>query len=288
MYEILKSFIDRIAVKDIFVRPFTLFGFNRNIQQINWGYIPFYKPEDILVEDGMVNPDFKETRSGLTRSKIEWIVYHETGNTNIYAKAKGHSNYIQSGPKGVSWHFTVDDTQIFQHIPIYEVAWHAGDGTKPKGVWTKDEHILLGGGNMFGVGIETCVNEGVNYNKVMRKTAKLIGAKLLIDCNLTIDAVKQHYDFSGKNCPQGIRNANRFQEVLDLIQMEYYAEKHNFKELVFHWASLSPKYLDQEGYIIGEPKDQTKVSYMVTVKNKHVSYTFGPYITTIHIKEEGV
>lgn len=282
MQKLLEQFIQMIVKPDIYVKEFTMYGFNKNVTKKNWGYIPFYTPSPIEIENGLVDPVKKDTRPGITRSKVEWIVYHETGNTNSMADARGHMKYVQSGPRGVSWHFTVDDHKIYQHIPIHEVAWHAGDGTRAKGDWSKDGVPLLGGGNMSGVGVETCVHEEVDYNKVMRLASKLIGSKLLFDCDLTIDKVKQHYDFSGKNCPQSLREAGRFQEVLDLIAMEYFAKQHKLEECYFNWTTLTPKYLDKEGYIIHEPKEGTKVSYMVNVTKEGMNYSFGPFTSTIH------
>lgn len=282
MRELLDELIQMIVKKDLYVTDFVMYGFNKNVTKKNWGYIPFYKPSHLDIENGLVDPAKKDTRPGITRSKIEWIVYHETGNTNFMADAAGHTRYIQNGPRGVSWHFSVDDHKIYQHIPIHEVAWHAGDGTRPKGEWSKDGVPLLGGGNMSGIGIETCVHEEVDYNKVMRLASKLIGSKLLFDCNLTINEVKQHYDFSGKNCPQSLRSADRFQEVLDLIHMEHFAKKNQLDEYYFNWTSLTPKYLDNEGYIINEPKEGTKVSYMVNAIKDGINYSYGPFTSTIH------
>ena len=50
----------------------------------------------------------------------------------------------------MSWHYTVDDHAIVQHLPDYETAYHAGDG--------KD-----GPGNTTSIGIEICVNAGGDF-----------------------------------------------------------------------------------------------------------------------------
>ena len=58
----------------------------------------------------------------------------------------------------------------------------------------------IGGGNLNSIGIESCVYQGVDFNMVMRRLAKLT-AMLLITYHLTSKDVKQHYDFSGKKLP---------------------------------------------------------------------------------------
>jgi N-acetylmuramoyl-L-alanine amidase len=49
-----------------------------------------------------------------------FVTVHETGNTNRGANARAHGNYLRSNDAAnvpVSWHYTVDDTEIVQHLP---------------------------------------------------------------------------------------------------------------------------------------------------------------------------
>lgn len=158
-------------------------------------------------------PTFGKVRPGTKRTK-KWIVIHETGNPNKGANAKGHSAYMKNlaaaNTTYTSWHYTVDDTCAYHHIPDDEVAWHASDSTKE------------GGGNMAGIGIEICVNSDGNFAKARDNAAWLV-AKLLKENNLTISAVKQHYDFAPdkKNCPQTIRDKGLWNDFLSAIQKYY-------------------------------------------------------------------
>ena len=77
-----------------------------------------------------------------------------------------------------------------------------------------------GGGNQRGIGIELCVNEGGNFDHTMRNAAQLT-AYLLLKYNLTLDAVKQHRDFSGKNCPRTIISQNKWNDFLNMVQGAY-------------------------------------------------------------------
>lgn len=142
-------------------------------------------------------------------SKKKWIVIHETGNQSPNAGAKNHATYIKNLAKQnktyLSWHYTVDDKEIYQHIPDNEISWHAGDGQK------------INGGNIAGIAIEICVNSNSDFNKALDNAASLVGY-LLFKYKLPITAVKQHFDFSGKNCPQKIRETGRWSEFIKLCE----------------------------------------------------------------------
>lgn len=161
--------------------------------------------EDIIPQKG------GKVRPGEVRTK-KFITIHETGNFSKGANAKNHSIYLKNlaiaNTTYVSWHYTVDDTCAYHHIPDDEIAWHAGDGRKE------------GGGNMASIGIEICVNPDGDFNKSMDNAAWLT-AKLLKENNLTISAVKQHHDFSGKNCPQTIREKGLWNSFLTTVKKYY-------------------------------------------------------------------
>lgn len=134
--------------------------------------------------------------------KIKYVVIHETGNASKGANAKGHSAYLKEGGAGnVSWHYTVDEREIYHHIPDNEVAWHAGERT----------------GNTYGIGIELCVNSDGDFEKTFENGAKLT-AYLLEAYDLEIEDVKQHFDFNGKNCPQTIRETERWDEFIGRVK----------------------------------------------------------------------
>lgn len=123
--------------------------------------------------------------------KPEYLTIHQTGNTNPGADAKMHNRYVHNNAPNPSWHFTVDDKVIYQHLPLNENGWHAGDGAN-------------GPGNRQSIGIEICENRDGNRAAAEANAAWLV-AKLLKDYGLGLDRVKQHYDWSGKNCPRVLR-----------------------------------------------------------------------------------
>ena len=133
--------------------------------------------------------------------------------------AQGLNEYIHTTDRIASWHFSVDDKEAYQELKLGEVGWHAGDGSYSYGDYYYNEdykYWSIGGGNNNSIGIEMCVYSGCDFNMVMRNTAKLV-SKLLIQYNLTPSDVRQHHDFSGKNCPQVIREAGRWAEMIELI-----------------------------------------------------------------------
>jgi N-acetylmuramoyl-L-alanine amidase len=123
-----------------------------------------------------------------------YVTIHDTANPGAGANAKAHAAYLKGAAAAAipaSWHFTVDDKVIYQHLPLSENGWHAGDGTN-------------GTGNRQSIGIEICENRDGNRAAAEANAAWLV-AKLLKDHGLGLDRVKQHYDWSGKNCPRVLR-----------------------------------------------------------------------------------
>lgn len=60
----------------------------------------------------------------------EYITIHNTANISVGADAESHAKYMQGGGKNItaSYHYVVDDKEIYKLLPENEVAWHAGDG----------------------------------------------------------------------------------------------------------------------------------------------------------------
>lgn len=167
--------------------------------------------------------------------KPEYITVHDTGNTNIGADALLHGKYVKNPSTSDSWHFTVDDKQIVQHLPLNENGWHAGDGRK-------------GTGNRKSIGIEICMNKGIDRAKAEELAAKL-SAYLMKKCGIPITKVVQHNHWSGKNCPQIIRSrANGWEKFTKSI--ETYAnlsqvpkwQEDAFRELVRKGIIGTPSY----------------------------------------------
>jgi len=149
-------------------------------EKVNMNIIQDFIPVGRRNRPGRVNP-------------MLFVTVHETGNTSRGAGARNHANYLKGNDaanRPVSWHYTTDDKETYQHLPETEDAFHAGDGA--------------GNGNRQSIGIEMCVNSDGDFLKTIDRTAVLV-ADICRRRNIPIENVVQHNRWSGKNCPKNIR-----------------------------------------------------------------------------------
>lgn len=148
---------------------------------------------------------------------VKYIVIHNTGNFKESASAEAHRHYLKGftqGQRPLSWHYTVDDERIYKSLPEEESAYHAGDGAE-------------GDGNLYGVGIEICLNKQPENSPPTEpfikavKRAAILTAELMKKYSLTIDSVRQHNSFSGKNCPSVMRQYGMWEEFLSDVMNHY-------------------------------------------------------------------
>ncbi|WP_374020231.1 N-acetylmuramoyl-L-alanine amidase family protein [Paenibacillus thiaminolyticus] len=97
-----------------------------------------------LLPDGRPNKPNRAMRP-------QYITIHNTD--NLTGTTELHSRYVLNGSGGEqkSWHYTVDEHDIYQHLRDDEQGWHAGDGNGP-GDWTS-------------IGIEVCMYQGMDEPK---------------------------------------------------------------------------------------------------------------------------
>jgi N-acetylmuramoyl-L-alanine amidase CwlA len=120
------------------------------------------------------------------------ITIHNTG--NIGAPAKNNHNYMKNcnknGSRIASWHFTVDDKEIYQAVPTNYKAWHAGNAT----------------GNNSSIGIEICMFNDAERQKQAYLNAIELVKILMKHHGFNINQVKQHYNWTRKDCPTWLRS----------------------------------------------------------------------------------
>lgn len=130
---------------------------------------------------------------------IKSVTVHQTDNAGVGADAENHHTYLANNSRGVktSWHYTVDERMALQSFRDQRALWHSGRAE----------------GNDSSIGIELCMDADkagdpmmgeANYRKTLDNGAKLV-ALLLVEHGLTLNDVKTHNDWSGKNCPSQIR-----------------------------------------------------------------------------------
>lgn len=283
-----EAFLERIALQKVKNQKFKLYGWEtpadgfdddyRAVPTQNLGYLFFYTADELSVTEDFIGLNYAG-RPGTTRPSTMYITIHNTGMAHPKNTAAGVNEYIHSDlEREASWHFSVDDTEAYQELPLNEVAYHAGDGSRSYDTLYYNETYskwCYGGGNLNSVALETCVYKGVDYNMVMRNTAKLV-AKLLKMYDLTTTDVRQHWDFSGKNCPQVLRQSGRWSEQLELIYLEYFALT-ELEGVTFEWTSLTPEVLDDQGRVLDtRPTEATEVQYKVnvTIGSETKEFTF--------------
>ncbi|KIL23704.1 hypothetical protein B4127_2637 [Bacillus pumilus] len=120
-----------------------------------------------------------------------YITVHNTANTAKGANAASHASFVKRSSTAVSWHYTVDENVIYQHLPLNENGWHAGDGR--------------GNGNMKSIGIEICENADGNFEQAVENAQWLI-RKLMTEQGIPLANVVPHKRWSGKNCPRKLLN----------------------------------------------------------------------------------
>ncbi len=171
-----------------------------------------YSSLSFPVEVRLIPASHTHQRTGLGMTPA-YSTWHDTDNTNAGATAEMHADWMFDGCRNdrgevtdTSWHFTVDDHKAIQHIPLNEVAWHAGDGYN-------------GPGNRTSIAIEECVNRDRDAAKTRANAAEL-HALVIKELDLqggTVNALKQHNFWSGKDCPLAIRRAGLWPAIVNKV-----------------------------------------------------------------------
>ena len=185
--------------------------------------------------------------------KPKYITIHETDNYSVGANARNHAIYLYNQATGTedrsaSWHFTVDDKEIYQHLPLNENGWHAGDGAE-------------GTGNRESIAIEIAVNEDGDYNKAVENARKL-AAYLMGELHIPIENVKKHQFWSGKNCPAIMIKNNGWEPFLQGTKA-YYDANHK-DDITGGWYEADIRELDKRGIMVGDGKGSYWPERLVT------------------------
>lgn len=135
-----------------------------------------------LIKEGNIN------RPGNGNS-CRYITIHDTANKKKGANAAAHAKYIKTVKDLTSWHYTVDDTEIYRHIPDEEKSYHTSDKFA----------------NENSISVELCVNDDGDFEKTLENAAFLV-RDLKQKHGIGDQNIRRHYDWTGKNCPASIMN----------------------------------------------------------------------------------
>lgn len=156
--------------------------------------------------------------------QAKYITVHNTGNAG--ATGKQNADYAVNQNEYKSWHFTVGNNEVYQHLPITESGWHCGDGEN-------------GTGNRNSIGVEIAEVYGAD------RTAIKFIAELIKATGISIDKIVSHKNWSGKNCPRLILpHWDSFIEDIkkeigdDNTKVEYMKYKNGMTELKGNAADL--------------------------------------------------
>ncbi|HDR7647876.1 S-layer homology domain-containing protein [Bacillus mycoides] len=172
----------------------------------------------------------------------KYITIHETDNTSVGAGARNHAQYLYNQAVGntdraASWHFTVDDKEIYQHLPLNENGWHAGDGDGP--------------GNRESIAIEIAVNSDGNYSKAVDNAKKLV-AYLMKETGVPSNNIVKHQRWSGKNCPAKMINNGQWDAFVNGVG-GYYNNLYQPKDdITGGWYEPAIRELNRRGIMAGE------------------------------------
>lgn len=146
----------------------------------------------------------------------KYITIHDVGIKG--STAFNHVGYLNTTSRCVSWHFTVDDISIYQHLPLDEVGFHTGTDK----------------GNESSIGIEICEFHDPGKRAKAEANAVWLVRELLKQFKAEI---VQHNFWNGKNCPHVLRERpNGWEDFLKEIYKKEEPQKELHSDIKGHWA----------------------------------------------------
>lgn len=128
-------------------------------------------------------PNGRVPRPGAENS-MKYITIHDTANDKKGANAKAHANYLRASEERTSWHYTVDDSSIYRHIPDCEKSYHTSNRSA----------------NETSIAIELCVNRDGDFEKTKENAIRLVRS-LRKKYGIPPENIVCHRDWTGKKCP---------------------------------------------------------------------------------------
>jgi N-acetylmuramoyl-L-alanine amidase len=148
---------------------------------------PNFFVQNLDIEQHLVSP------AALGHSKAypmqaQYITIHSTGNASLkapdFAARMARGDLISTPrtpttkPGRLSWHYTVDEDRVIQHLPLDCQGGHAD---------------FNGPGNRTSIGIEMCENRGANLALTIERTARLAAYLMHLEHLPLTHVVPHHY-----------------------------------------------------------------------------------------------
>lgn len=136
----------------------------------------------------------------------KYITVHNTANDASAANEATYHNRADNH-NSTSYHIAIDDKEAVQLLPFNRNGYHTGDGS------------IANGGNRTSIGIEICYSKsgGARYVNAEENAVQYV-ATLLKSYGWGVNKLRQHYDWSKKNCPHRIRNEGRWPSFVQRVQ----------------------------------------------------------------------
>ncbi|MEM7384805.1 MAG: N-acetylmuramoyl-L-alanine amidase [Verrucomicrobiota bacterium] len=147
-----------------------------------------YHWDDLKINTSLMIPEGKFARKRVRDLKPKYITVHSTANRARGAGARTHGRAQLAGNLKsthnslgyLSWHFSIDDKDIYQSLPCNEQGQHAD---------------YEGEGNTSSIGIEMCENVDNSQAKTLDRTARFV-ALLMKNYNIPLKKVVPHYHWN--------------------------------------------------------------------------------------------
>lgn len=147
---------------------------------------------------------------------------HSTANTK--STAQNERDNLENNAGSASFHSVVDENQVVRCIPFSHRAWHAGDGTK------------VGGGNMSSLSLEIC--ESGDREKTLQNAITVVAGDLK-SLGWGTDRLRQHYDWTGKNCPRILRDTGRWDWFVQQVAQAMQQQKEPEQEMIYNYIDVN-------------------------------------------------
>lgn len=221
-------------------------------------------------------------RPGSKLTKPLKIVLHYTANTNKGANAERNRTYYNTTSNTASTQYVVDDKQIVECMPWYEVAWAVGAKSYTTFGDQLRKQIDWKTPNYCTVNIEMCVNCDADWNKVVKNTVSVV-VWLLFETGLSLKDVCRHFDITGKICPAMYIDDQDWATINKYIKEEYEAHKENRQPKYDYMKNKAVEILADTLNVRKGPS----VDYEQVVKDgKNLAYLQGDVVVIYEVTDE--
>lgn len=190
----------------------------------------------------LCNPlNFNHTQR--SKSSVKYIVVHYTAGKND--TARNNLEYFHREKVGASAHYFVDEKEVCNSVPWYNVAWHCGGNRTGQGGSVYGQCT-----NYNSIGVEMCSRvdaAGAYYfaDETISNCATFV-AQLMKEYKIPIDRVVRHYDVTGKICPAPFIDERTWKAFKNLVMRKYNNESGE-------WSMETTKYFEKlEEIPVGE------------------------------------